>query len=290
MAKTKCPIFNKKMKNTILARSKTTTVRRIKPHQKSFLVQPRKITAKKCTNTEKCPRKQLVNRNKTQPNKKQPNQQNNKKNRTTKQQNVKANKKIAAEKRKIRNQVLKEQKRQERYRKQPDYSTVIEAYKSGTSVLGHLGDPHEYTLPPQLRLENRELEGEDKNYLGKHGRKIAKKLGDCGLCLKIFRNITRFKNHMPFHDQLHLFICMFCVLAGRDLIDCCFVTEDNLMNHMLRYEFTSLSVMEKGKLKNPKKQNTPELQKELAYWMRMAYELPEGIQFHGKLKKIVSAH
>lgn len=232
-----------------------------------------KITARKCRDKTKAPRKQL----------KTPNPQpKSKTTKSKKQNNTKTNKKIAAEKQKTRETALKETLKQQRLKKLQLFQTVISAYLLGTSSLGLLGEPHEYTLPPAILKENRELEDEDSNYLGKSGPKIRKPIGDCGLCLREFRDITRFRNHMPFHDGKHLYICMFCVLSGRELIKCLFITEDNLMNHTLRYHYTGLSVMEKGELKNQPEANTPELQKQLATLMRCAYEIKPrwGIQFH----------
>ena len=220
------------------------------------------------------PRKQLAKPSKTQ--------QTNKKTKPNKGKNTKTNKRITAEKRLVKEKIFKETKQVERLRKQAEFFKVIEAYESGTSILGCLGEPHEYSLPPEVLIENRELATAEENYEGKRGRKIAK-MGDCGLCLKIFRDITKFKNHMPWHDRLHLFICMFCVLAGRKLINCCFITEDSLMNHKLRYEYTSLGNMTKGTLKNTKTENTPELHVKLAKLMRVAWPVPNGIKFHEKL-------
>ena len=232
-----------------------------------------KITARKCKDKSKMPKKQLKNPNpqpKSQPSK------------SKKQNNTKTNKKIAAEKQKNKETVLKETLKQQRLKKLQLFKVVISAYFLGTSKLGLLGTPHEYMLPPAVLKENRELEDEDRNYLGKNGPKIRKPMDDCGLCLREFRDTTRFKNHMPFHDGNHIYICMFCVLSGRTLIQCLFITEDNLMNHMLRYHYIGLSVMEKGELNKIPKENTPELQKKLAKLMRCAYQIQPrwGIKFH----------
>ena len=235
-----------------------------------------KITAKKCKDKSKMPRKQLKKPTT------QPTPSNSKTKTTKKQNNTETNKKIAAEKRENKEKSLKETLKQQRLQKLQLFKVVISAYLLGTSKLGLLGTPHEYMLPPAILKENREIEDEERNYLGKNGPKIRKYMGECGLCLREFRDITRFRNHMPYHDGKHLYICMFCVLSGRKLINCFFITEDNLMNHTLRYHYTGLSVMEKGELKNTNKENTPELQKQLAKLMRVAYEVQDqwGIKFH----------
>lgn len=250
MARTKDPKFNKRMKE--------------------------KQTARKDKNSTKQPRKQLAKNSKS----KKTNTTNNKKSK-----NQATNKKIAAEKRAIRLATLAATTKAKRWEEQADFSEVIKAYELGKSVLGLLGEPHEYLLPPAVLLENRELAGENLNYAGKDGRKI-RVMGDCGLCLRAFRDLTKFKNHMPYHVQGFLYICMFCVLNGRSLINCVFITEDSFMNHMLRYEYSGLGKMAKGKLENPKPQNTPELQIKLAKLMKRAYPTPRTIEFHQKLKKV----
>ena len=207
--------------------------------------------------------------------------------------NKKINKKLKAEKRKQKNEQLKIRKIQERRESQELYEVVYVAY------IDLLGEGFEYDLPPALLRNGREVEGEEVNYVGKRGPKKTKRakcLDDCGMCRKVFRDITKYKNHMPYHNRYGCYYCMFCWLNGRPVIECVFVTEQALIEHLRVYEFIQIGAMKKGKEASkpelqPKPENTEEWQKKLEFVMRLAYDLPVGITFqvsfrennHGKV-------
>ena len=200
-------------------------------------------------------------------------------------------KKQKNQKKQQKNEYQKRQKIQERRIKQPNYSEIYSAYVDGTSVLGDLGEGWEFEVPPKLLRENRELEGPELNVPGKKGPKFTKKcslLDDCGICQRKFRDLTKYRNHMPYHyrdaEGGGCYYCMFCVHAGRKLIDCIFVTEASLIQHLLVYEFIPIGLMALGKEQEKeelltKPQNTADMQRKLAKVMRLAYKMPKNIKF-----------
>ena len=185
----------------------------------------------------------------------------------------------------------KKQKIKQRRDQELDYVDILAAYEDGTSDLGHLGEGFEFEVPPKLLKSNRELEGPELNYAGKRGPKKTKKcveLDDCGVCQKSFRDLNKYRNHMPFHYRDMpgggCSYCMFCKCAGRKTIHCVFATDHALVQHLLVYHFIAVGAMALGKEQEkpellPKPQNTPEIQRKLAKVIRQSYKLPKDHTF-----------